>query len=398
MPQMRHLSATHTMGRAALLGSIKYMILHVNSVCTAKCRMCFTWDGMMERWDAKGHSLEQLEKLAKSMNPLPQLTLSGGEPLLRKDTPQILEIFYKHAGTRFFTIPTNSLKPERVDRCIAYFLEHCPKAFLNFCLPFHGVEEHFDDIMGVKGNYEKFKETFAVIDGYKKNNPNISCILNFVMSKFNYTEYKNIIDLYEREYCDAPIGIAYCRGLTHERDATDVPVDIYLDAQRYLAERRRNHTRYNPYTIMFDTIGEQVSVIVSDVVEGRCKDLGCGAGKNFLVVYDNGVVFPCELLDVVGVPEAKEGETKPQHAMLGDLNEFDYDMNALLHSEHASALTKWIRTHDCACTWECAVYSKIVHSPKDLAKLGTNAVKYMVKERAKTPEGRKGPTKEEVSA
>lgn len=385
MPQLRHLYAAGSMGRAAMLGSIKYMILHVNSVCTAKCRMCFTWDGMMERWDAKGHSLEQIENLAKSMNPLPQLTFSGGEPLLRKDMPQIIELFYNLGGTRFFTIPTNSLKPDRVERVIKHFIEHCPKGFLNFCLPFHGDENHFDDIMGVPGNYEKFKETFEVVRRYKKHHPNISCVLNFVMSKFNFTEYKNIIDMYEREYCDAPIGIAYCRGLTHERDATDVPVDIYQAAQRYLAERRRNHTRSNPYTIMFDSIGEQVSVIVSDVVQGRCTDLGCGAGRHFLVTYDNGAVFPCELLDVIGMPAARDGEVAPKHTSLGNLNDFNYDMNALLQSDHARALTDWIRTHDCACTWECAIYSKIVHSPKEMAKLGTNAVKYLVKERATVP-------------
>ncbi len=385
MPQLRYASAASSMGRAALLGRIKYMILHVNSVCNAKCRMCFTWDGMMERWDAKGHSLENIERLAKSMRPLPQLTCSGGEPLLRRDLPQVLQHFYDHADTRFFTVPSNSLKPERVERLIDHFIEHCPKAFLNFCLPFHGTEEHFDNIMGVPGNYKKFQETFRVVQRKRAEHPNISCVLNFVMSKFNYTEYKNILDMYNREYQVAPIGIAYARGITHERDATDVPVDVYQEAHRYLTSLRRNHTRYNPYTIMFDAAGEHMSVIISEVVQGTRKDLGCGAGRDFLVTYDNGEVFPCELLEVVGIPEAKDGEVPPTHASLGNLNDFDYDMNALLQSPHAQKLTQWIKTHDCACTWECAVYSKIVHSPKEAATLAGNVAKYMVKPSAPPP-------------
>ncbi len=379
MAAMRHFEGAKQLGRAALLGKIKYVILHVNSVCTAKCRMCFTWDGMMERWDAKGHSLEDLEKLARSMNPLPQLTFSGGEPLLRKDMPQIVQTFYEQGGTRFFTIPTNSLKPDRVERMIQHFIEHCPKAFLNFCLPFHGTEEHFDDIMGVPGNYQKFRQTWEVVRKYRESHPNISCVLNFVMSKFNYTEYKNIIDLHEREYQDTPIGIAYCRGTTHERDATNVPVETYLEAQRYLGERRRNHTRYNPYTIMFDTVGEQLQVVIADVVRGERQDINCGAGKNFLVVYDNGAVFPCELLETVGMPKAKDGETPPTHESLGNLYDFGYDMNALLHSEHAEKLIKWIETHDCACTWECAIYSTLLHNNKDRMQLAKNAVRYLAK-------------------
>ena len=62
----RHLAASKTMARASVLRKIKYMILHVNSVCNAKCRMCFSWDGMMDRWDAKGQSLEDLTRLAQS--------------------------------------------------------------------------------------------------------------------------------------------------------------------------------------------------------------------------------------------------------------------------------------------------------------------------------------------
>jgi len=384
--QNRQWAAAKSMARAALLGRIKYMILHVNSVCNAKCRMCFSWDGMMERWDAKGHSVENLIKMAKSMEPLPQLTVSGGEPLLRRDLPEIVQAFYDHAKTRFFTVPTNALKPDRVARLIDHFTEHCPKGFLNFCLPFHGDEEHFDDIMGVKGNFEKFKETYTVIQDRRAGHPNISCVLNFVMSKFNYTEYKNIIGMAEREFYEAPLGIAYCRGLTHERDATDVPLDIYQDAQRYLAERKRNHTRYNPYTIMFDTVGEQMATIISDVVTGKTTDLHCGAGRHFLVTYDNGDVYPCELLDVLGVPEAKgRDEQPPTHTCLGNLNDFDYDMNALLQSPPARKLVDWIATHDCACTWECAIYSKIVHSPKEIAQLGTKTVRYIFKEPASAP-------------
>lgn len=376
----RHIEAAGQIGKAVLLRNIRYTILHVNSVCNAKCRMCFSWDGMMERWDAKGHSLENIHKLAKSMSPMPQLTVSGGEPLLRKDLPSILQSFYDNAGTRMFTVPTNSLKPDRVERLIDHFIEHCDRGFLNFCLPFHGVEEHFDDIMGVKGNYQKFQETYRVIQDKRAEHKNISCVLNFVMSKFNYSEYKNIIDLAYTQYPEAPIGIAYARGVTHEADATDVPIDVYQAAQAYLAKRKKNHTRYNPYTIMFDSIGEQYCTIISDVVSGKTTDLKCGAGRHFLVTYDNGAVYPCEMLDAVGIPKpTHDGEVAPTHSCLGNLNDFDYDMNRLLNSEPAKKLIDWIAGHECACTWECALYSKIVHSPKDIIQLGQKAASYLIK-------------------
>jgi hypothetical protein len=86
------------------------------------------------------------------------------------------------------------------------------------------------------------------------------------------------------------------------------------------------------------------------------------------------------------MPKPKnESEIPPTHHHLGDLHDFDYSMKALLDSPRAKELVRWIQTHDCACSWECAVYSKIVHSPKEVATLGTKTLQYMLKPAAKRP-------------
>ena len=46
----RHVQGVKSLGKAILLGKIKYLILYVTSACNAKCRMCFNWDGMRERY------------------------------------------------------------------------------------------------------------------------------------------------------------------------------------------------------------------------------------------------------------------------------------------------------------------------------------------------------------
>lgn len=370
----RYLQAAISVGKAAVLGNVKYLILHVTALCNARCRMCFNWDHMAARRGENAHTLEDLVKLAHSMKPLPQLTLSGGEPLLRQDVSDILRAFYEGAGTRFFSIPTNALLPRRVAEVIERFKRDCPRGFLNFCLPFHGVGDRLDDIMGVPGNYQCLGESFRVIR--ETHAKNISCNLNFVMSKFNWQDYKKILDTALRDFPLAPIGIAYARGLTHERDAVDVPIEAYEEAHQYLAARCRNKSRYNPYTIMFDAIGDQVHAIVLGVLQGAVKGLGCKAGKNLLVIYDDGSVHPCELLDIVGIPP---GNDAPPDSCLGNLHDFDYDLRALLADDRARRVIRWIATHECACTWECAAYSKIVNTPAEVARLGVRVMKYLAK-------------------
>ncbi len=64
-----------------------YLILFVNNICQLRCDMCFYWDSMQVKTTQL--TLEEIEKLAKSLPNLLQLTLTGGEPSLRKDLPEI---------------------------------------------------------------------------------------------------------------------------------------------------------------------------------------------------------------------------------------------------------------------------------------------------------------------
>lgn len=368
------------MARAMLTGRVQYLILHVTSACNARCRMCFNWEGMRARHSG-GIALSDVERLASSMTLLPQLTCSGGEPLLHDGLSRILEAFYHNARTRFFTVPTNCLMPNRVAELIDAFTRNCPDAFLNMCLPFHGTGEDFDNILGVRGAFEAFNETYAIVCEAKKRSANISCLLNFVMSKFNAPLYRDIIDAALDHYPEAPLGIAYARGETKERDAVEVPLATFRDAHSYLASRRKNQSRFNPYTIMFSAIGKQMGDTVATIGEGTTRNLHCRAGRRFLVVYENGMVYPCELLDVVGIPDAHAPDA-PKDASLGDLKDYDYDLQRLLQSEHAQHVMQWIDSRGCVCTWECAVYSRLVHSPVEMMRLGANAIRYILKPRA----------------
>jgi MoaA/NifB/PqqE/SkfB family radical SAM enzyme len=364
----RHLQAAKMYLRATLGGYVQYLILYVTSRCNARCRMCFNWDGMGRRRTREPHTLPELTRLAASMRLLPQLTLSGGEPLLRDDLIEIIKAFYREAHTRFFTVPTNALLPHEVENLINGFTRECPDGFLNLCLPFHGTEKTHDDIMGVRGSYARRNETYTVIQEARKAHPNVSCVLNCVLSSFNHAEYKEIVDLAIGEFSAAPLGIAYARGKMHEKEAAQFPLESYKAMHEYLARRHTPKKGLNPYTRIQEASAGQYRDTVSGVIEGRITRLNCRAGTRLLVVFDDGSVYPCETLETLGAcPSPEIG-----NACMGNLHDFDYDLARLLDSEQAARVTHWIRTHACACTWECAVTSHVVHSPAQVARLGLN--------------------------
>ncbi len=370
----RYLAAIKSLGRARLRNKVEYLILHVTSRCNAQCRMCFNAAGMAQRGSQSSLAVAEYEQLATHLRLLPQLTLSGGEPLLRDDLADITKAFYANAETRFFTLPTNALEPTRLVCFVERFLGECPLAFLNVCLPFYGEPAQFNDILGVSGAYERFRETYTALAALRKSSANVSCVLNFVMSKSNHASYESVIDQAIQTYPDVPFGISYARGATRDADAVDFPVESYIRAQEYLRKRRRSSHRANPYALVFDSIGHQMAAMVVDIVRGKRKRLNCRAGKRCLVIYENGCVCPCEMLDVVGIPP---GTGAPVDGSMGTLGEFGYDLDALRRSARASRLVSWVENHDCACTWECGIYSAIIHSPWPLLRLGLNVAKTM---------------------
>ena len=98
--------------RIARQHKFDFLIFFVTGQCNARCHHCFYWNNLGA--DHVGLSLEKIEKTARSMPPFRTLLLSGGEPTLRKDLPQLIDIFRRHNGIETVDIPTNGLLPDRI--------------------------------------------------------------------------------------------------------------------------------------------------------------------------------------------------------------------------------------------------------------------------------------------
>ena len=52
-------------------------------------------------------------KLSESTPPFTDLWFSGGEPSLRKELADIIDLFVRNNGVHYINLPTNGLKPHR---------------------------------------------------------------------------------------------------------------------------------------------------------------------------------------------------------------------------------------------------------------------------------------------
>ena len=108
--------------------------------CNSKCQMCYIWKNPTDQKEEV--SLETLSKLPGGFD---NLNVSGGEPTLRRDLGEIVELLYPKA--RILEISSNGLHPEKLVPIIRKF----PKIKVRFSL--EGNAATSNAIRGEKDGY-----------------------------------------------------------------------------------------------------------------------------------------------------------------------------------------------------------------------------------------------------
>src|SRR5437773_12419556 len=126
------------------------LIFFVTSHCNATCDSCFYWDELNRPGDLQW---SEIVKLSQSTPHITDLWFSGGEPTLRRDLEDIIDLFVRNNGVRHINLPTNGLKPSRIyeiaDRC----LTRNPGLQLHVNIALDGLTDYHDNLRRVPGTY-----------------------------------------------------------------------------------------------------------------------------------------------------------------------------------------------------------------------------------------------------
>ena len=102
--------------RESRLGTV---ILFVTSRCNAFCKTCFYHEELNQPGDL---TFAQIEKISQTMPADNGSLVSGGEPTLRRDVPDIIDTFVTNNGVERVIIPTNGLIKSRVYEIVEHAL------------------------------------------------------------------------------------------------------------------------------------------------------------------------------------------------------------------------------------------------------------------------------------
>lgn len=130
--------------------------------CNAKCKMCEIW----RKSNQEEMTLKQIEVLFSQLKRLDGIRISGGEPFLRSDLSEIVNLIQYEVNPSVVHITTNGLLTER----IVGFIKSIDKPDrIHFKISIDAVGERHDDIRGVRGAYKKAMDTLKALSQMRED-------------------------------------------------------------------------------------------------------------------------------------------------------------------------------------------------------------------------------------
>ena len=337
------------------------LFLFVTSRCNSLCRTCFYFDKLNSTDDL---SFDQIARISATAPAFQKLWISGGEPSMREELGEIIELFARNNGVRNINLPTNGLLPKKLFRSVDYALGHCPDLAIDLNFSLDGLANTHDAIRGVPNNFERTMET---IQQAGERYRGVRRLRRNVVSVITSENYRELVELgtrilslgegsgeeqaqghyFEVVRGEAPDGSLKALALSDVRDLHRRLLPVY---RRY-AERLFGHLPW--LARQFATMYYLGNIRFHFELHEQCLEgprpwpMPCTAGETSIVIDHNGAFRACELRGIVG-----------------RLADHGFDVSAALASRAMRAEVAAIPGANCWCTHSCFIQDSSKFSPR----------------------------------
>ena len=344
-------------GRERRLGTV---IFFITSRCNARCETCFYHEELNRPGDL---TFAEIERVSRTMPPVTDLWLSGGEPTLRHDASEVIDLFVRNNGVSRLIIPTNGLLRQRAFEIVERALESHPELHLYLNVALDGYGETHDRVRGVPGNWQKtldcirslypLKDRFT--ERFRLNVNTVVCAENYAeidrLAGFMWENFRLDGHYFNIIRGDAPAG-EQIKQVPHE----SLP-GIYERAAALTDAYGRRMFAADDSATRFVKQAAYVGAITTHYRTQRANFAGpdpwpfpCTAGETTAVIDYNGDVRACEL-----------------RGKFASLRDFDFDFGALWESQpRATELEGIDGGRACWCTHVCFIHDSMRHSRRGL--------------------------------
>jgi len=353
--------------RATLLlavpGRTWRLFVFATARCNASCPFCLNTPraaGASGRNDEL--SLDEIRKIADSLGTLSFLTLTGGEPFLRDDVSDIVDVFCMRCGTAWVTITTNGTLPEAISRHVRSILASHPSLLLTLQVSIDAVGPAHDASRRIPGAFDAVCRTMRELKFFRRSYPNFRVQVATPFDGPSGAEARAAWQ-YCRTNFEYDQHVFYLIRKPGERwtDDTNSIIPAYLRLVREAAARERSGNRLGLWGWFVFRLAETVSEMTVRVKPGHAWLCPCRAGEKFVTLYENGDLAPCEIRNDLRFQNVRETALS-----------LPASVNAPLAGDIRRRV---IRGERCACEWPCATQLNLLLTPRTWPGLLRNARK-----------------------
>lgn len=320
---------------------VGYLVVFVTSRCNLRCPFCLLSFQPPSRRDEL--TLDEFRLVARKLGPLVQLSLTGGEPFLRPDLPEVAGILLQQTRAPFVSVPTNGWFTDRITTFVREVLPQFPDSSFRLVVSIDALGEEHDRLRGSPGTFQRALDTSRALLELRRSHSNLVVDANAVVHTLNLERLPETLETLHRTIGFDNISLTWARGGLPNPSSNPDSLQAYLTQVETLRRLRGPQPR-RALSSIWRAVAQVTREGVAQVLAGGGLPAPCVAGRNLVVLRQDGEVLPCEMLD----------------CSLGNLLEYAGDLESLLASSRARALTRWIRQSGCACTYECAMSASVV--------------------------------------
>jgi MoaA/NifB/PqqE/SkfB family radical SAM enzyme len=334
----------------------RYLILGVTNLCNSRCVTCFYWDHL----NVNRHlemSLEEYDRALADLSSLYSVVLTGGEPTLNRDLPEITRLLYRRHDASNVTMPTNALIPDQVEAIVARALESRKDERQTFTvgLSMDHLGERHDTIRGAPGNFARLAETYGRLSALKRRVAGLTLNVQTVLASFNRDDLPEITDWVARNFPEIDFhSFELLRPPFPDPSISPLTPREYAATLDLLKPYWARFRRYRP-------------LLRSLKVAAREAELA--------TLEQQRMVFPCYAGTISGVlnPEGTVSLCEVQWE-IGNIREYGYSFSRAWFSEKARQMRRRIANRECWCTHSCFMTSSLPFSVKGAAHLAKSAL------------------------
>jgi radical SAM protein with 4Fe4S-binding SPASM domain len=322
----------------------------VTSTCNARCKHCFY--PINQRKNEL--TLDEITRLVKTMPPIRLLLISGGEPFLRRDLPEVIGAYFENCGFLSASIPTNGFNARLIAQSVEKICSISPDLHLGVAVSIDGFAEFHDTTRAVPGIYGKALETLEAMIELSRRLPNLTASVNTVFMRDNQKEVEAFCDFIHERYRPTYHSLVLIRG-----DAYDPKLKEGLDIDLYERISAKIDGWYPPDEATSGWRGVRARArrevnrrrygYIARQARGGSFETFCIAGEREYVMTETGDIYGCELIS----------------HKLGNVREANYDLGVIRRGEEAARFVREKHERLCRCTHECNTRTLILFDRKN---------------------------------